>query len=164
MFATTWFGTLQVDIRIRTLYNIVYKKWREKSRAMPNCIYYISWFTWLEEDANTNWDFWYLKQGSRLKPRKTSDQSHIDADEVADAFTGAQAAKLDSLDANFINDVKLLAFVEAESDQEAKDQILAVFPDAEFDKCEQIDTDTRNQIIAMINRTLARAGADQEKT
>ena len=129
---------------------------------MTKYIYYISWFTWLEDDVQTPWDFWYLKQGARHKPRKNSSTSFTDEEQIADAFTSAHAGKLDHLDNEFINDIKLLAFIEAETQQHAIQQVLNVFADAEFDRCEQVDQQTKNQIITMINQTLAYANKGQE--
>ena len=69
---------------------------------------------------------------------------------------------MDKLEEQFINDVKLLAFVEAPSAEEAQQQVLGLFPDAEFDKCEQVSTEVKMQIIGMIQHTLAQAQREQE--
>jgi hypothetical protein len=122
---------------------------------MINQIYYISWSTWREDPVDTPWDFWFLSNGSRYKLRSGSESRlRPDAHVVANAYESQDMAILEEIDTNFINDVKLIAFVEAEDDQLAKNSVQQFFPDAEFDKCVAVDVDTQASILALISHTV----------
>lgn len=122
---------------------------------MINQIYYISWCTWREDPVNTPWDFWFLSNGARYKLRSGS-QSRLrpDAHVVAHAYETQDMAILEEIDSNFINDVKLIAFVQAEDDDQAKASVQQFFPDADFDKCVAVDVDTQASILALIAHTV----------
>jgi len=122
---------------------------------MINQIYYVSWSTWREEPVNTPWDFWFLSNGARYKLRSGS-QSRLrpDAHVVAHAYESHDVAVLEEIDANFINDVKLIAFVEAPDDVAARASVMQCFPDAEFEKCVPVDPETQASILALIAHTI----------
>lgn len=118
--------------------------------------YYISWYTWLDRDIQTPWDFWFLSQGSRYKPRSNAESTQLDSDQIIAAFESGNRAVLDQLEINYINDVKLVAFVDADSAELACEQIQSIFSDAEFEKVQQVDTETKNAILNLIGQSIAK--------
>ena len=122
---------------------------------MNNQTYYVSWYTWREDLVHTPWDFWFLSNGTRYKPRSGS-QSKLrpDAHVVAHAYESHDVAVLEEIDTNFINDVKLIAFVEAPDEIAAQAAVTQCFPDAEFEKCVSVDADTQASILALISHTI----------
>lgn len=122
---------------------------------MNNQIYYISWCTWREDAVDTPWDFWFLSSGDRYKLRSGS-QSRLkpDVNLVAQAYETHNMEILEEIDTHFINDVKLIAFVEAEDESQAKSLVQQCFSDAEFDKCVAVDPETQASILALITQTI----------
>ncbi len=121
---------------------------------MAALTYYMSWYTWVDKDVTTPWDFWFLSQGSRYRPRKDSTSKPLDQEAIKQAFENADEATLIQLDLDYVNDVKLLAFVLASSEEEAKQQVKKVFADAEFDKIQAVDAATQTAILQLIAKTL----------
>lgn len=119
--------------------------------------FYISWYTWLADPVTTPWDFWFLSQGSRYRPRDPQNSGDLSRDEIAAAFSQQNAEKLEQLEQHYINDVKLLAFVEAVDQEDAKRQVVAVFPDAEIEKALPVDPTTKSAILNLISQSLAAA-------
>ena len=118
--------------------------------------YYISWYTWLDQNIQTPWDFWFLSQGSRYRPRSNAEQKLLDSDQVIVAFESGNRDVLDQLDINYINDVKLVAFVEAPTPESASEQIQSVFGDAEFEKVQEVDVETKTAILSLIGQAVAK--------
>jgi hypothetical protein len=118
--------------------------------------YYISWYTWLDQNIQTPWDFWFLSQGSRYKPKSTALKTDIDSDQVIAAFESGNRDFLDQLDINYINDVKLVAFVDADSPELACAEIQNIFGDAEFEKVQEVDAETKSAILGLIGQAVAK--------
>jgi hypothetical protein len=119
---------------------------------MTSHIYYVSWHTWLETEVHTPWDFWYLSKGTR--PKTQSGAAH---DAIADVWQKQDTHAWDKLMEHHVWDVKLAAFVQAHSESHAQSQVTQLFPDAEWDKCVQVDAVTKQQIEQLFGDTLKRA-------
>jgi len=122
--------------------------------------YYLAWRTWKEGHVETPWDFWFMRQGddfrrrqgstSRLKPDSTTLQA---------AFKAGNAAVLDEIEREFVSDMHLVAFIEADSMDNAQNQVLKLFEDAEFYRSAYVDAATRVQILKILNQPVKeRAG------
>lgn len=123
--------------------------------SMTDNTYYISWYTWQDQNITTPWDFWFLAQGNRYKPRGTKNQTQqLDQDQIIAAFESGNSAMLDQLDTEYINDVKLVAFVDAADAAQAQLQVKQMFEDAEFEKIEAVDQSTKTAILDLINSSL----------
>lgn len=110
-------------------------------------MYYVTWHTWHMGEVITPWDFWFLSTGTRLKPKKSS-SSELSMDDL-DVHV-----QLQHVQENFIKDVKLMAFVPAEHVDHVKAQIAQLFPDAQFDKVQEVDALVQQQILELIDHTL----------
>ena len=117
--------------------------------------FYVSWYTWLDQPISTPWDFWFLSQGSRYRPKDRSNSAEISRDEIAAAFAKQDYQKLEKLEEHYINDVKLLAFVEAVDELDAANQVRTTFSDAEIEKAHPVDQATKNAILNLIAQSLA---------
>jgi hypothetical protein len=109
--------------------------------------YYVSWHTWHMGEVITPWDFWFLSTGTQMKPKN----AHTEEQNQAHSDIHAQ---LQHAQEDFIKDVKLMAFVPAESDSGVKDEIAHLFPDAQFDKVQEVDAHTQSEILKLIDQTL----------
>jgi hypothetical protein len=123
---------------------------------MTFSIFYISWSTWVEKELETPWDFWYVSQGNTYKPRDPSISPPLDSDAVELAFMRKDAAVLNRIEAEYVNDVQLMAFIAAENQESAMGKVRSVFPDAEFGRVQEIDPATKDQILNLI------AGSQQD--
>ena len=122
---------------------------------MTNMIYYISWSTWREHEVDTPWDFWFISQGSRYKPRSAcASKLQPGAAMIAHAFETQNQKLLEEIETNFINDIKLLAFIHADDPDHAQQQVLNIFDDAEFDKISVVDQQQQQAILQLINQTI----------
>lgn len=125
---------------------------------MTEKIWYISWNTWLDQDIQTPWDFWFLSEGTRFKPRAQCNSNLKPGSAmIAHAFETQNQRLLAEIQENFIQDVKLLALINATDESHARNQILELFSDAEFDKIAEIDQQQYNAILKLILTTLATA-------
>ncbi len=115
--------------------------------------YYMSWHTWREEQVETPWDFWYLSKGEMPQVK----QSEVDLDQIQKIWQHKDVQAWEALQQSQVYDVRLAAFVEAESETDAKAQVLTVFPDAVWHKCVPVDGVTKQQIIQLFGDTLSRA-------
>lgn len=122
---------------------------------MINKIYYVSWSTWKEQQIDTPWDFWFISQGTRYKP-KISCISKLkpSAAMIAHAFETNNTRLLEEIENNFINDIKLLAFIHAINPEHAQQQIMDIFEDAEFDKITVVDEQQHHTILKLIVSTI----------
>lgn len=118
--------------------------------------YYVCWATWIDQPINTPWDFWFLSQGTRYRPRNSQNLSEISKDEVAEAFASQNQKIIEEFEKTYINDVKLIAFVDAVDEDSARLQITRVFPDAEIEKARLVDPTTKRAILNLIAKTLAK--------
>lgn len=125
---------------------------------MTNQTYYVSWSTWKEQQVETPWDFWFISQGTRYKPRQTCDSKLVPgAAMIAHAFQTQNQKLLDEIGANFINDIKLLAFIPALDPQHAQQQVQMLFEDAEFDRVCVVDQQQQQTILQLITSAMAKA-------
>lgn len=115
--------------------------------------YYMSWHTWHEGEVETPWEFWYLSKGT-LPKRK--DNPDIDLAHVAKIWETHDQSAWNQLENSQVWDIKLAAFVQAESESHAKDQVAHVFPDAVWDKHVQVDDVTKQQIEKLFGDVLNR--------
>lgn len=120
---------------------------------MQQHMFYTSWYTWHQGQVETPWDFWFLQKGVRYKPRSAGVKAW-DPDQAQQAFDTQNVAQLNQLEHDYVTDVKLMAFVPGTSADHVRSQVSALFPDAEFDKVEQVDAQTQQQILALIANTL----------
>jgi len=120
---------------------------------MTTQTYYVSWHTWMEQEVNTPWDFWYLSKGTM--PKTTGETANLDPEQVWQVWQNPQDIKWDSL-TQPVWDIKLAAFVQAESEEKAQSQVSELFTDAVYDKCVWVDEDTQQQIKKLFGETLTR--------
>lgn len=116
--------------------------------------YYVSWHTWLEQEVQTPWDFWYLSKGQ--KPKHV-EPMHMDLHELQKIWQNQDVQAWERLQTQHMWDIKLAAFVDATSESHAQSQVTTLFPDALFDKCVQVDAVTKQQIIQLFGDTLSKA-------
>ena len=115
--------------------------------------YYLAWRTWKEEPTQTPWDFWLLKQGSEFRRRAGSTSRLVpDSLTLQAAFDAQNAALLDEIEREFVADMHLVAFVEADSEESAQGQVLKLFEDAEFSRTAFVDPATRIQILELLTQ------------
>jgi hypothetical protein len=117
--------------------------------SMQKITHYVSWQTWKSDTTHTPWDFWYLKHGVRYK-LKSDHTKELDLQTLEDAFLNQNTEILDKIERDYINSVWLMAFVEADSPQTAQEQILHLFPDAEFDRVQTVDTVQKQNILKLL--------------
>jgi hypothetical protein len=120
-----------------------------------NSIHYISWRTWQEEEVTTPWVWYPLQQGHMYKKRTSCKSSLTVTEElVADAFQTKNQSLLDEINQNYIQDVELASFIVAESENQAVTEILQYFPDAEITRCQQIEPQTKQQILELFDQAI----------
>jgi hypothetical protein len=123
--------------------------------VMTEKIYYVSWNTWLDQDIHTPWDFWFLSEGTRFKPRPTCKSALKPGSAmIAHAYETQNQRLLEEIQENFIQDVKLLALITAEDEHAAQQQVQNLFADAEFDRVMEIDQQQCDAILQLIDQTL----------
>ena len=115
--------------------------------------YYMSWHTWREDQVETPWDFWYLSKGERPQAKHTD----VDLSQIQKIWQNKDVQAWEALQQSQVLDVKLAAFVEAESEESARSQVIALFPDAVWHKSVQVDGVTKQQIIQLFGDTLSKA-------
>jgi hypothetical protein len=115
--------------------------------------YYMSWHTWREDPVETPWDFWYLSKGEMPQVK----QSDVDLEQIQKIWQNQDVKAWEALQQHNIQDVRLAAFVEADTEDSAKAQVLALFPDAVWHKCVLVDGVTKQQIIQLFGDTLSKA-------
>lgn len=120
---------------------------------MTQNTYYVSWHTWQEDDVETPWDFWYLSKGHMPRVK----DSHVDLEQIQKIWKDQDVKAWESLQQTHIWDIKLAAFVQADSDAHAQAQVTQLFPDAVWAKCVQVDEVTKQQIIQLFGDTLSKA-------
>lgn len=113
----------------------------------------MSWHTWSTQHVTTPWDFWYLSKGER----PILNQQDVDLSEIQKIWQNQDVNAWESLQQHQILDVKLAAFVEAETLAQAQDQVIHIFPDAEWHKCVQVDEVTKQRILQLFGDTLRAA-------
>ena len=119
-------------------------------------VYYTVWSTWKEEESATPWEFWMLTKPDKLKPRKNSGKyGIITKAQVAAAFERLDSQLLENVEQNYIEGYKLGAFISANSENNAREEIRKIFADAEFDKCVEVDELTRQKIIELFAQVTA---------
>jgi hypothetical protein len=116
--------------------------------------YYVSWHTWREDSVDTPWDFWYLSKGEMPQSKQTD----VDLEQIQQIWQNKNVQAWEALQQQHVYDVKLAAFVEAESQDSAQTQVVALFPDAVWHKCVQVDLVTKQQILQLFSDTLNRTG------
>lgn len=115
--------------------------------------YYVSWHTWREDEVETPWDFWYLSKGERPQAKHTD----VDLSQIQKIWQNQDVQAWEALQQSQLLDVKLAAFVEAESQASAQSQVMSLFPDAVWHKCVPVDHVTKQQIIQLFGDTLSKA-------
>lgn len=120
---------------------------------MKQHTYYMSWHTWRQEPVETPWDFWYLSKGEKPQIK----QSDVNLDQIQKIWQNQDVQAWEALQQHQVYDVKLVAFVEAESESHAQAQVLTLFPDAVWHKCVQVDHVTKQQIMQLFGDTLNKA-------
>jgi len=117
-------------------------------------LFYLGWKTWAQGKIETPWDFWIIGQDrddARLKNGYTSSLKKPSKELILSAFQTQNTEILEEINEKFSFAAKLCAFVESDSEEEAKNQVLGLFEDAEFNKISQVDPQTKNQIIYLLN-------------
>jgi hypothetical protein len=117
--------------------------------------FYVSWHTWHMEPVTTPWDFWYLSEGERYKPLRP-DVPEFQQVWLQEAFTQGDAAQLDRINQDYVKDVKLMAFVAAPDATAVQKEVERLFPDAQFDRVEVVDSETQKAILTLIQSTLVK--------
>ena len=122
---------------------------------MTTQTFYVSWHTWLEQEISTPWDFWYLSKGTM--PKTLTAAPSPDPEQVWQLWQNPKDIKWDSATQSTTWDIKLAAFVQAESAEKAQSQVSELFTDAVYDKCVWVDEDTKQQIQKLFGETLTRS-------
>lgn len=115
--------------------------------------YYVSWHTWHSGEVSTPWDFWFLSKGNEYKPLRP-DVPEWDPIRAQEAFAKKDTVLLEQIERDYIHNVKLMAFLPAHDEAHAQAQVRNLFPDAQFDKVNWVDADTKHQILALVHKTL----------
>lgn len=115
--------------------------------------YYVTWHTWHIGQVQTPWEFWYLSKGTHRKPVHDTLPAW-DPTWAQEAFESQDVEKLQQLDASYVPDLKLMAFLHAQHETHVREQITQLFPDAVFDRITPVSDAIRNQILELIVQTL----------
>lgn len=115
--------------------------------------YYVSWHTWREDQVDTPWDIWFLSKGEKTKVLAHT----VDLDQIQKIWQNQDVQAWQSLQQSHVWDIKLAAFIQAEDTEKAQSQVMELFPDADWDKCVQVDDVTKQQIIQLFSDTLNKA-------
>jgi hypothetical protein len=117
--------------------------------------YYVSWRTWLEAEISTPFAWYPMSRGTVYRKREHSTSKLVvDNQLITSAFEAGNSALLEEIERDFIDDAELLAFVEADSEDDAHEIVRKYFSDAEFTRTQQIDQATKNQILRMIDEAV----------
>lgn len=118
-------------------------------------IYYICWKTWKEAETVTPFTWYPISHGSIYKRRHGSNSSLLPTKEmIFTAYETKNSELLDEIQQNFIEDMTLCAFVDAEDEQQAKSEICRYFDDADIERCQKADEPTKEKILALFTATL----------
>ena len=121
---------------------------------MTCLLYMVTWTTWQENPVSTPWEFWFVSQGVRYRRREGSTSMLTATDgQIAAAFDRRDSAYLEELEQEFINDVKLMAFVPAVDALSAQQSVTQLFLDAEFDRTQCVDDATRSAITDLVRHS-----------
>ena len=118
-------------------------------------IYYLCWRTWREAETLTPWSWYPMSRGSQYRKRTGSVSTlRVDSEMIALAYENRNAELLEEIEKNFIEDVCLSAFIEAESEEAAQAEVCRYFADAEFEKCQRVDEATKQKILELFGAAL----------
>lgn len=118
-------------------------------------IYYVKWRTWSEKEIHTPWDFWMLKEGQEYKPRlHTTSNLIITPQLIEQAWISQNTQLLDQIQNDFINDIHLMAFVNAIDPQQATNEIKRLFDDAQILHIVPVTQEQKTQIMELIEKTV----------
>lgn len=78
----------------------------------------------------------------------------VDNEMIVLAYESRNTALLEEIERNFIEDVTLSAFIEAESEEAAQAEVFRYFADAEIERCQRVDESTKQKILELFGAAL----------
>ena len=118
----------------------------------------MSWTTWTPGRIVTPWEFWVLEIDPtyKRKPGSISDLMPT-ADLIQSALQNQNAQILDEIASDFVQGLKLAAFVRGPNVTGAQQSVTELFPDALWHRVAPVDDATRSQLTSLLNSAGSRA-------